>query len=112
MRKGRASCAPPRALGPDPRIKAVELLGRWTRVGKGHLPLGGGCSCGAPAVSVRIADLERDVLDYLASRHASAQGAGSIADLLRGIASSGGGADRALLADFERSLESFETVHR
>jgi hypothetical protein len=97
---------------PDPRIEAMDLLGRWTRLAQGHLPLGAGCSCGIPAASIRVTDLERDVLDYLASRHASAQGAGSIAELLRAIASSGGTAAWAVLADLDRSLESFESVHR
>src|SRR4051812_1123904 len=116
MRRRHASCAQAEMVAmpsrPDPRIKAAELLGRWARAGQGHLPLGAGCSCGAAAVSVRVADLERDVLDYLASRHASAQGAGSIADLLRAVASSGGTAAWAMLADLERSLESLESVHR
>jgi hypothetical protein len=96
---------------PDPRVKAIELIGRWTRLAQGHLPLGAGCSCGLPAVSVRFADLERDVLDYLAARHTSARGAKSIAELLRAIATSGDAAGAALLADLERSLESFESVH-
>ena len=96
---------------PDPRVKAIELLGRWTRLAQGHMPLGGGCSCGAPAVSIRLSDLERDVLDYLAARHASAQGAKTIADVLRAIATSDDTAGSALLADLERSLESFESAH-
>jgi len=96
---------------PNPRVKALQLLGRWTRLAQGHLPLGAGCSCGTPAVSVRLTDLERDVLDYLAARHASAQGAGSIARLMHAIGSSDGAAGWALLADLERSLESFESVH-
>jgi len=50
---------------PNPRVKALQLLGRWTRLAQGHLPLGAGCSCGAPAVSVRLTDLERDVLGPL-----------------------------------------------
>jgi hypothetical protein len=96
---------------PDPRVKAIELLGRWTRLAQGHLPLGGGCSCGAPAVSVRMTDLERDVLDYLAARHPGARDAGSIANLLRALATSDGADGSAVLADLERSLESFESVH-
>jgi hypothetical protein len=96
---------------PDPRVKAIELLGRWTRLAQGHLPLGGGCSCGAPAVSVRMADLERDVLDYLAARHPGAGGKESIAGLLRAIAAFAAADSSAVLADLERSLESFESAH-
>jgi hypothetical protein len=88
-----------------PAARAVALLGRWTRLSQGHLPFGSGCSCGAPAVSIRLADLERDVLDYLAGRHASACGAPSIAELLRGKP------DASLLDDLERSLASFEELH-
>ena len=71
---------------PELRVKAVELLGRWTRLARGHLPLGAGCSCGSPTVTIRVADLERDVLDYLGSRHAAARNAPSIAGLLRTVA--------------------------
>jgi hypothetical protein len=96
---------------PDPRIKTIELLGRWTRLAQGHLPLGAGCSCGVPAASIRVTDLELDILDYLASRHTSVRGIGSIAELLRAIASHGVAAP-AILNDLERSLESFEGLHR
>jgi hypothetical protein len=97
---------------PDPRTKAIELLGRWTRLAQGHLPLGGGCSCGVPAPSIRVIDLERDVLDYLALRHTSARRIGSIAELLRAIASSERVDGPAVLTDLEQSLESFENLHR
>lgn len=99
-------------MPPAPRaVKALELLGRWMRISQGHLPLGSGCSCGAPAVSVRVSDLERDVLDYLGCRHAAARDASSIAELLRGVAA-GVATESSLLEDFERSLASFESIHR
>ena len=94
---------------PDPRVKAVELLGRWTRLAQGHVPLGAGCSCGAPALTVRMADLERDVLDYVGIRYPAARSTSSIAALLRDMAAA---PDENLLADLERSLESFENMHR
>jgi hypothetical protein len=94
---------------PDPRVKAVELLGRWTRLAQGHVPLGAGCSCGAPALTVRMADLERDVLYYIGIRYPAARSTSSIADLLRGMAAA---PDENVLADLERSLESFEEMHR
>ena len=75
-----------------------------------HMPLGAGCTCGVPVVNIRVADLERDVLDYLRARHAIARDANSISGLLKASAKNpdAGG----LLADLERSLESFETAHR
>ena len=89
-----------------PAVRAIGLLGRWTRLSQGHLPFGAGCSCGASAVDIRIADLERDVLDYLAGRHPAARGAGSIAALLKAQPQT------ALLDDLERSLASLEDLHR
>jgi hypothetical protein len=47
----------------DARVHAATLLGRWRRLAQGHLPLGTGCSCGALAVNIRVADLERDLLE-------------------------------------------------
>jgi hypothetical protein len=93
---------------PDPRVKAIELLGRWTRLAQGHMPLGAGCSCGAPALTVRMTDLERDILYYIGIRYPTAR-TSSIAELLRGMATA---PDEHLLGDLERSLESFEDMHR
>jgi hypothetical protein len=92
--------------------KALQLLGRWTRLAQGHLPLGARCSCGAPIVNVRVADLERDVLDYLASRHAAARNASSVPELLRTIAVESQAEADELLSDLERSLASFQELHR
>jgi len=99
-------------MGNDPRLRAIELLGRWTRLAQGHLPLGRGCSCGAGLVNLRIADMERDLLDYLRSRHPGLAQAGSIADLLRALAGSKNGAREKVLTDLERSLDSFDGLHR
>jgi hypothetical protein len=95
----------------DARLHATTLLGRWTRLAQGHLPLGVGCSCGAPAVNIRVADLERDVLDYLYSKHPRAPKAASLPELLRQFAQ-GGVEPFTLLTDLERSLDSFENLHR
>lgn len=94
----------------DPRVKAIDLLGRWTRLAQGHVPFGAGCSCGAN-LTIRIADLERDLLDYLGHRHALAKRSATLAELLKSIA---GGVENAdeLLQDLERSLSSFEELHR
>lgn len=107
MKMAKSTPRPPAQLG----AKALQLLGRWMKISRGHLPLGAGCSCGVPAVSIRVADLERDVLDYLVGRHAAARDASSIGDLLKAIAARPTQAG-ALLADLERSFASFEEVHR
>lgn len=56
-----------------------------------------------------MADLERDVLYYIGIRYPAARTTSSIADLLRGMATA---PDKNVLADLERSLESFEDMHR
>lgn len=110
--------APPRPAkrnAPDsPKLRAVHLLGRWTRLAQGHVFLGSGCSCGVGPGSVPVADFEQDILAYLRSRHGRSVGSpAGLADLLRAIASGQGGADStALLRDLEQSIESFEQAHR
>ncbi len=81
-----------------------------------------GCSCGV-GVGVRLQDFEQQILDYLHARHGAPavehtgyrEGeAGSVTALLRAIATQGAGSGdyRALLADLERSLDSFDELHR
>ena len=69
-----------------------------------------GCSCGAAATSVRVQDYEQDILGFLRGRHGTA--ASSIAELLSGIARRAAATDLAMLADLERSIDSFESLHR
>lgn len=73
---------------------------------------GAGCSCGAAATSVRVQDYEQDILAFLRGRH-DVQ-AGSIAELLTSMGRQLGSDAKALplLADLERSIESFESLHR
>ena len=92
----------------QPRVEAVRLLGKWQRACGGHVVFAAGCSCGAAATSVRVQDYEQDILGFLESRHGTR--AASIADLLGRMARNGG--DPALLADLERSIDSFESAHR
>jgi hypothetical protein len=111
-RKPRASSTASKskkASAPDPRVRAATLLGRWTRLAQGHLPLGAGCSCGA-AASVPVANFEQDLLDYLGQRFPAASQAASVRDLLSGAARSP--LPPELLEGLERSIESFENVHR
>jgi hypothetical protein len=88
-------------------VEAVRLLGRWTRLAQGHVMFGAGCSCGAG-----FANFEPQILDYLNAKHGTGGFAG-VSDLLRSIATRGNGSGQslALLADLERSLESFEELH-
>ena len=103
-------------------IEATRLLGKWTKLAQGHVMFASGCSCGV-GVGVRLQDFEQQILDYLHARHGAAavehtgyrEGeAGSVTVLLRAIATQGAGdgGHRALLADLERSLDSFDELHR
>lgn len=96
----------------QPKVAALRLLGRWQKLAAGHVLLAAGCSCGVAATSVAIRDYERDILDFLRGRHAGAAAAEGIAALLSAVARRGGKADLGLLADLERSLGSFESLHR
>lgn len=96
-------------------VLALRLLGRWTELARRHVPLGAGCACSPGLGGVQIADFESQMLDFLRSRHSVAAASG-IAELLSGIARGGGAvpaaAHGALLADLQRTLDSFDEVHR
>lgn len=94
----------------QPSVEAVRLLGKWQRVSGGHVAFGAGCSCGAAAISVRVQDYEQDILAFLQGRHRTQ--AGSIRVLLTDMARRNASADLRILEDLERSLDSFESLHR
>jgi len=94
----------------QPAVEAIRLMGEWQRVSRGHVVFAAGCSCGAASASVRVQDYEQDILGFLRERHGTA--APSIAELLSGLARRGAKSDLAMLADLERSIESFESAHR
>jgi len=86
---------------------------------------GSGCSCGVGFGTLRLQDFEQQILDYLHTKHGAAaleragyrQGeAGSVTALLRAIATQGAvgqpAGPLALLADLERSIDSFDELHR
>ncbi|HYI86664.1 MAG TPA: hypothetical protein VEX61_06175 [Burkholderiales bacterium] len=98
------------AKKPAVAAEAVRLLGKWRRVSGGHVAFGAGCSCGAAAISVRVQDYEQDILGFLRGRHGT--DSPTIMDLLTGVARGGAQTDLAMLADLERSLDSFESAHR
>ena len=74
---------------------------------------GGGCSCGVGMAGLRLADFEPQILDYLKTKH-GVGGFGAIPEMLRSIATRKEmeRGDLALLADLERSLDSFDELHR
>ena len=95
----------------DPRVHAASLLGRWTRLSGRHIAMSAGCSCGAGGTSVQLRDFEQQILDYLRARHGEIVGA-SVVELLRKLSQTPALRARAVLRDLERSLESFEALHR
>jgi hypothetical protein len=93
-------------------VEAMLLLGRWRNVASGHMVLGAGCSCGAGTAAVRVQDYEQDILGFLRTRHDRAAGAADLSALLGAIAKHAAPGDAALLEDLERSIASFEELHR
>lgn len=100
----------------------MRLLGAWTRLAQGHIALGSGCSCGGDAGSLPVAEFERDIVGFLRGRHPVFAAlldtpAQPIASLLRALARPAPqatwstAAQRALLADLSRTIESFERAH-
>jgi len=96
----------------QPKVEALRLLGKWRQLSAGHVLLAAGCSCGVAASSVPMQSYEQDILGFLRGRHPRAAPAGGIAQLLSVIARQGEKADLGMLADLERSLDSFESLHR
>ena len=93
-------------------VEATRLLGKWTKLAQGHVAFGAGCSCGAGVPGLRLQDFEPQILDYLTTKHGTSGFAG-VPDLLRSIVKQGEGNERLpLLADLERSLDSFDELHR
>lgn len=91
------------------RVTALRLLGTWNRISRGHVALATGCSCGVGSTDLRVQDFEEQILEFLQGRHRIT--APTIADLLTGIAKAGGDEANPILADLERTLQSFEEQH-
>jgi len=100
-----------RAAAPAPAVVAMRLLGAWNRIAQGHVALALGCSCGVGISSVRAADFEQDILEFLCTRHGAAWRSASIGGLLARIARDNDAAAGPLLADLESSIQSFEQQH-
>jgi hypothetical protein len=96
-------------------VEATRLLGKWTKLARGHVMFGAGCSCGVGFANLRLADFEPQILEYLKSKH-GLSGFTGVPDLLRSIVERSDGGKQveelALLADLERSIDSFDELHR
>lgn len=94
----------------------MQLLGKWASLARGHVLLGGGCSCGLGGASLRVEEFEQQILDFLGTKYSAARSAkGSLSALLRAVAAEPPGErsdSLALLDDLGRTLESFDELHR
>ena len=87
----------------------MQLLGQWNRISGGHVALSTGCSCGVAVPGLRVQDFEEQILDYLHGRHGGSWK--TIGELLTAIARDTERAGPAILADLQRTFESFEQQH-
>lgn len=55
-------------------LRAIQLLGRWTRFAKGFHPFQPGCSCCADFGMSSLDDLELSLVCYLSERHLGDEG--------------------------------------
>jgi len=101
--------------GLSPVFEATRLLGKWTKLAQGHVMFGSGCSCGVGFANLRLADFEPQILEYLKTKH-GISGFSGVPDLLRSIVKQSEGEKHggqlALLTDLERSIDSFDELHR
>jgi hypothetical protein len=116
-------------------VLAMQLLGKWTRVAQGHIAYGSSCNCcSADFGNLQAKDMEQHILDYVDSKYRAAGEAavsdllvrsagyrhgeaGSIAELLRAIATGGGKpvAEQhqvTMLEDIARSIDSLDEAMR
>ena len=113
-------------------LEAQRLLNIWERLGRTHMMVGAGCSCGIGGVVVALADFEQDIADYLYAEaereerkdvitclenYAREGDMWSISRLLsrlgqeRDDGPGNAGAGTFVLQRLARTLESFEKLH-
>jgi len=113
-------------------LEARRLLDTWDRLGRAHMMVGAGCSCGIGGVVVALGDFEQDIVDYLQAeaerldrrdvleylgQEAREAELWSISKLLAGVAQPRDsrfhelGVDTFLLERLSRTLQSFEKLH-
>jgi hypothetical protein len=114
----------------DSTGEAHRLLEMWDRLGRAHMMVGAGCSCGIGGVVVALEDFEQDIADYLQAeaerqeRHdvlkymqeqAREGDLWSISKLLLGLSQATGfcapEASSFVLERLGRTLQSFEKLH-
>jgi len=93
----------------NPAVLALQLLGAWNRIARGHVSLSAGCSCGVGFTGLMVQDFEAQILEFLEGRHG--RRADSVAALLTAIAKSPGENATPILCDLARTIESFEAQH-
>jgi hypothetical protein len=112
--------------------EAQRLLETWERLGRAHVMIGAGCSCGIGGVAVALEDFEQDIADYLQAEaerlersdvlkflgeQAREGDLWSISKLLGGLVQAsesgpfGSAASTFLLERLSRTLQSFEKLH-
>ena len=113
-------------------LQAQRLLETWDRLGRAHMMIGAGCSCGIGGVVVALEDFEQDIADYLQAEaerlerrdvltylaeQAREGELWSISRLLIGLAQPTGSGSREadagcfLLERLARTLHSFAQLH-
>ena len=120
---GKVTKVSKRAKARNVRFEAAQLLGKWTRLARGHVVMGGNCSCGLGGASVRVEEFEQQILDYLDSAFGrggdatigrTIREAGNVSALLRSItvgAQPQSAEWLSVLDALDRTIESFEQVH-
>ena len=112
--------------------EARRLLEAWDRLGRAHMMIGAGCSCGIGGIVVALEDFEQDIADYLQAEaerlerpdvlqylneQAREGELWSISKLLAGLTQPTEfgfyepGASPFLLERLARTLQSFEKLH-
>lgn len=106
------------------QAEIAELRRLWEQARRCHVSLPIGCACGAPVAHITPGDFERDLIDYLAARHARSSEAklilahsaevGSLVELMSALESGAvpGEFAASIIADLRRSLRSFASGGR
>jgi hypothetical protein len=108
-------------------LEAQRLLDAWDRLGRSHMMIGAGCSCGIGGIAVALEDFEQDIVDYLQgdaerlnrhdvleylAEHCREGELWSVSRLLAGLTQPcDPDAGAFLLERLARTLQSFERLH-
>lgn len=112
----------------DASLRAIQLLGRWGRISRGHVPFSGAsCACSLGMGGITVMDFELHLLDYLYTKHQQSDticalfknsgyvegSSGTMAALFRAVTQGNYPIDSLspLFNDLERSIDSFSGEH-